>query len=98
LLPERRQVQGEVRDVRLQRGRESRRRRHVANGFRADEVDRRRGEADQRTREEGGELSTSSSLVPARVGVPHGSELTPKMKSTAALSNSLCRKDPAWDP
>jgi hypothetical protein len=50
------QVQVEVRDARLQRQGEPRRRHHVADRFRADEVDRRRREEDRRAREEGNEL------------------------------------------
>ena len=42
LLPERAEVQGEVRDARLQRQGEPRRRRHVADRLRADGTDRRR--------------------------------------------------------
>ena len=47
----------QVRDVRLQRRREPRRRRHVADLLRADEADGRRRSKDRRAREEGGELT-----------------------------------------
>jgi uncharacterized protein YdhG (YjbR/CyaY superfamily) len=50
-------VQIEVRDVRLQRRREPRQRRHVADLLRAQGADRRRREKDRRAREEGGALS-----------------------------------------
>jgi hypothetical protein len=50
------QVQREVRDVRLQRLGEPRRRQHVADLLRAEGADPRRGEEDRRAREEGGEL------------------------------------------
>ena len=53
---ERGEVQGEVRDVRLQRQREARRRLHVADRLRADEADRSRRGEDPRAREEGGGL------------------------------------------
>ena len=46
----------EVRDVGLQRRGEPRRRRHVADLLRAEEVDRRRRGEDRRAREEGGAL------------------------------------------
>ena len=51
-----REVQVEVRDVRLRRSGESRRRRHVADLLRAEGVDRRRRGKDRRSREESGEL------------------------------------------
>ena len=50
------EVQDEVRDARLQRRGEPRRRRHVADRLRADGVDRRRRGKDRRAREESGEL------------------------------------------
>ena len=53
-----RQVRLEVRDVRLHRHGEPRRRRHVADLLRAEEADRRRREEDCRAREESGELRT----------------------------------------
>ena len=56
LLPTRAEVQDEVRDARLQRQREPRRRRHVAGRLRAEGVDRRRRGKDRRAREESGEL------------------------------------------
>src|SRR5581483_10514246 len=56
LLPERAEVQDAVRDVRLQRRGEPRRRRPVADRLRAEGVDRRRGGQDRRAREESGEL------------------------------------------
>src|SRR5207245_8054091 len=58
LLPQRGEVQGEVRDVRLQRQREARRRLHVAGRLRAEEADRSRRGKDPRAREESGELRT----------------------------------------
>src|SRR5438477_3047631 len=58
LLPKRAEVQDEVRDVRLQRRGEPRRRRHVADRLRSDEVDRRRRGKDRCAREESGELRT----------------------------------------
>src|SRR5215207_5141155 len=57
LLPKRGEVQLEVRDVRIQRRGEPRRRRHVADLLRAEGVDRRRRGKDRRAREESGELS-----------------------------------------
>src|SRR5918996_2786740 len=70
LLHRRVQVQLEVRDVRLQRQREPRRRRHVADLVRAEEVDRRRRGKDQQAREEGGELRTelTTSSMATRTG------------------------------
>jgi hypothetical protein len=56
LLPERAEVQDEVRDARLQRQGEPRRRRHVADRLCAEGVDRHRRGEDRRAREEGGEL------------------------------------------
>ena len=50
-----RQVQGAVRDARLQRQGEPRRGRHVADLVRAEGADRRRGERDRRAREESGQ-------------------------------------------
>ena len=64
LFHKRAQVQLEVRDVRLQRYGETRRRRHVANLLRAERVDRRRRGKDQRAREESGELSTDLATGP----------------------------------
>src|SRR5437879_7603675 len=58
LLPKRAEVQNEVRDLRLQRQGEPRRRRHVADRLRSDGVDRRRRGKDRRAREESGELRT----------------------------------------
>jgi hypothetical protein len=52
LLPKRGEVQEHVRDVRLQRQGEPRRRRHVADLFRAYRVDRGRRGTDRRAREE----------------------------------------------
>src|SRR5207237_8377892 len=60
LLPKRAEVQHEIRDVRLQRRGEPRRRRHVADRLRSDGVDRRRRGKDRRAREESGELRTGS--------------------------------------
>ena len=57
-MRERAEVQNEVRDVRLQRQGEPRRRRHVADLLRAEGADRRRRETDLRAREESGELTT----------------------------------------
>ena len=50
----------------LRRGGEPRRRRHVADLLRPEEVDRRRREEDRRAREEGGELRARSGSVPRR--------------------------------
>src|SRR5438093_140115 len=58
LLPKRAEVQNEVRDVRLQRQGEPRRRRNVADLLRAEGADRRRREEDRRAREESSELRT----------------------------------------
>ena len=58
LLQERREVQVEVRDVRLRGSGEPRRWRHVADLLGAQGADRRRREADHRAREEGGALAT----------------------------------------
>src|SRR5256886_9824387 len=65
LLPKRAEVQDEVRDVRLQRRGEPRRRRRVAHRLRAEGVDRRRRGKDRRAREESGELGLISPLGPA---------------------------------
>jgi hypothetical protein len=54
-----------VRDARLQRRGEPRRRRHVADLLRADGADRRRGGKDRRAREESGELSRAELLSSA---------------------------------
>jgi hypothetical protein len=59
LLSKRAEVQHEVRDVRLQRCGEPRRRRSVANRLRAEGVDRRRRGKDYRAREESGELRSA---------------------------------------
>ena len=61
---ERGEVQIEVRDVRLQRRGEPRRRRHVADLLRAEGVDRRRRGKDRRAREESGELSRRGARRP----------------------------------
>jgi uncharacterized protein YdhG (YjbR/CyaY superfamily) len=58
LLPKCAEVQHEVRDARLQRRGEPRRRRPVAGRLRAEGVDRRRRGKDRRAREESGELRT----------------------------------------
>src|SRR4029450_9151314 len=63
LLPQRGEIQGAVRDVRLQRQREPRRRLYVAHRLRAPEPDRRRREADSRTREEGPELMNETTVT-----------------------------------
>ena len=55
------QVQVEVRDLRLQRQREPRQRRHVADRLCAEAVDRRRRGEDRRARQESGELRTRPS-------------------------------------
>src|SRR4029450_11091717 len=62
LLPQRGEIQGAVRDVRLQRQREPRRRLYVAHRLRAPGPDRRRREADSRTREEGPELMNENTV------------------------------------
>src|ERR671917_2200184 len=67
LLPKRAQVQLEVRDARLQRRGEPRRRLHVADLLRAEGVDRRRRGEDRRAREECGELSQLLSPAPRQV-------------------------------
>src|ERR1700704_5740534 len=71
LLPKRTEVQNEVRDVRLQRQGEPRRRRHVADRLRPDGVDRRRRGKNRRAREESRELRTELATGPARA--PPGS-------------------------
>jgi hypothetical protein len=58
LLPERAEVQNEVRDARLQRQGEPRRRLHMAERLRAEGVDRRRRGENRRAREESRELAT----------------------------------------
>src|SRR6266487_346486 len=65
LLPERAEVQNEVRDARLQRQREPRRRHHVADHLRADGADRRRRGKNRRAREESGELRTEQATSTA---------------------------------
>lgn len=62
LLPERAEVQDEVRDVWLQRQSEPRRGRHVAKRLCAQGADCRRGSEDRRAREEGSELSIAISV------------------------------------
>ena len=57
LLPARGEVQGEVRDARLQRRSESRRRRHVADLVRSEGVDPHRRGKDRRACEESCELN-----------------------------------------
>ena len=57
LLPERGEVQLEVRNVRLHRRGEPRQGRHVADLVRAQEADGRRGEEDQRAREASGAVA-----------------------------------------
>src|SRR5207248_2054486 len=64
LLPKRAEVQDEVRDVRLQRQGEPRRRRHVADRLRSEGVNHRRGGKDRRAREESGELRTELATGP----------------------------------
>ena len=59
LLPAASEVQHEVRDVRLQRHGEPRRRHHVADRLRAEGVDCRRRGKDRRAREESGALRTA---------------------------------------
>src|SRR6266540_531824 len=66
-MKERAEVQHEVRDPRLQRRGEPRRRRHVADRLRSDEVDRRRRGKDRRAREESGKLRTEQATGPALV-------------------------------
>ena len=68
LLPMRAEVQDEVRDVRLQRRGEPRRRRHLADRLRSDGVDRRRRGKDRRAREASGELRTELDTGPRPSG------------------------------
>src|SRR5688572_23850144 len=63
LLPERAEVRLEVRDARLQRRGEPRRRRHVGDLLRAQGVGCRRRGKDQRARAEGGGLSPAPELL-----------------------------------
>src|ERR1700694_1411055 len=76
LLPEREEVQHEVRDVRLQRQGEPRRRSYVASRLRADEVDRRRRGKNRRAREESGELRTTRLTALAEVSDDHRLNVT----------------------
>jgi hypothetical protein len=62
-LPKCAQVQDEVRDARLQRQGEPRRRPHVADRLRAKGADRRRRGEDRRAGEEGGELRNRLRLL-----------------------------------
>ena len=64
LFPTRAEIQREVRDVRLQRHGEPRRRRHVANLLCTEGVDRRNRSKDCRAREESGELRTGLTTGP----------------------------------
>jgi hypothetical protein len=64
---ERREVQLQIRDARLRRSSEPRRRCHVADLLRAARADRRRREEDRSAREEGGELTTRRRRGRARV-------------------------------
>src|SRR5438876_10607189 len=59
LLPKRAEVQHEVRDVRLQRQGEPRRRRPVADRLHTEEVDCHRRGKDRRAREESSKLSSA---------------------------------------
>src|SRR2546425_11354109 len=72
LLPKRAEVQIEVRDVRLQRRSEPRRRRPLAGRLRAEGIDRYRRGKDRRAREESAELRTDLATAPrlGRVAVP----------------------------
>src|SRR6187551_2198075 len=63
LLPRRREVQGEVRDARLQRQREPRPGLHVADRIRAQEADQSRRGDDRQAREKGGERMSSAITV-----------------------------------
>ena len=63
LLPQRGEVQGAVRDVRLQRQREAGRGLHVADCLRAHGADRSRRGQDPQAREESGELTMSETTV-----------------------------------
>jgi hypothetical protein len=65
-LPERAEVQREVRDVRLQRRGEPRRWCHVADRLRSDGADRRRRGKDRRAREESSELRPRQHLRAGR--------------------------------
>src|SRR4029079_15951636 len=63
LLPQRREVQGALRDVRFQRQREAGRGLDVADRIRAHGADRSRRSKDPQAREEGGELTMSETTV-----------------------------------
>src|SRR2546430_11498295 len=63
LLPQRGEVQREVRDVRLQRQCEPRRWLHMADRLRAHRAERRRRKQDPQAREEGGELTMNDTTV-----------------------------------
>src|SRR5260370_31913778 len=64
LFPRCGEVQDEVRDVRLQRQSEPRRRQHVAERLRDEGVDCRRGGKDRRAREESRKLRTEPATRP----------------------------------
>src|SRR6266705_5747010 len=66
LLPKRAEVQDAVRDVRLQRRGEPRRRRPVADRLRAEGVDRRRRGKNRRAREARRELRTELATEPSQ--------------------------------
>src|SRR5438093_10145230 len=69
LLPGSGEVQHEVRDVRLQRQGEPRRRQHAASRLRIEGVDSGRRDKDRRDREESGELRTRLTTGPFLDGI-----------------------------
>ena len=84
LLPKRAQVQGEIRDVRLQRQSEPRRRNRVAGRLCAEGVDRHRRGKDRRAREESGELRRSLHFQAQRSPPPNTLHQTAAMVKSAA--------------
>src|SRR3989449_2151821 len=85
LLPKRAQVQGEIRDVRLQRQSEPRRRNRVAGRLCAEGVDRHRRGKDRRAREESGKLRRSLHFQ------AQGSPPPNTLHQTAAMVKSTAR-------
>src|SRR3989442_2392957 len=95
LLPERAEVQDEVRDVRLQRRGEARRRRHVADRLCSEGVDRRRRGKDRRAREESGELRTELDTGPRSRSAPVDGSLR-TLPHELRLRTAMANTNPMW--
>src|SRR6266487_1516343 len=90
LLPQRHEVQGAVRDVRLQRQREARRRLHVAHRLRAEEADQGRRGQDREARQAGGELNDERdhSHHPERARGPGRADLRRAARAQVVTENA----------